>query len=174
MQILASLCQDRKGAAAAEMALVLPFLIALMFGAFELGHFFWSEHKVVKAVRDGARFAGRQPFTKFSCSSSNIIVGSGNNSADTTTINQIKNLTRTGNVAGSGNPLVRGWTNAQITVSVGCPSTTLTTGIYKGMANAPRVTVSAAVPYPSLFGSLGFNALSLNLNARSQAAVMGI
>ena len=44
------------GAAAAEMALVLPILIALMFGSFELGNYFLNQHVVTKAVRDGLRF----------------------------------------------------------------------------------------------------------------------
>lgn len=156
------------------MALMVPFLLVLMFGSFEMGHFFWSEHKVVKAVRDGSRFAARQPFQKFSCSQSSILLGDGSTNADTTLITQVKNLTRTGNVAGSGNPKIFGWTNTHITVSVSCPATALTTGIYKGLTNAPRVTVAATVPYPSLFGALGFNAVNLNLNAQGQSAVMGI
>jgi Flp pilus assembly protein TadG len=169
-----SLSRDQNGAAGAEMALMVPFLLALMFGSFELGHYFWSEHKIVKAVRDGARFAARQPFDKFSCSYTDIIVGGGSTAADTTLITQVKNLTRTGDTAGTGNPKVFGWANADITVSVSCPGTALTTGIYRGRTNAPRVTVAANVTYPSLFGVLGFNAANLRLNAQSQSAVMGI
>jgi Flp pilus assembly protein TadG len=174
MRPLLSLISDKKGAAGAEMALVVPMLLAIMFGSFEMGHFFWSEHKVVKAVRDGSRFAARQPFQKFSCSQTDILLGDGSTNADTAFITQVKNLTRTGNVAGSGNAKVFGWTNAHITVSVSCPGTALTTGIYKGLTNAPRVTVAATVPYPSLFGALGFNAVAINLNGQAQSPVMGI
>ena len=174
MNFLRSLIRNQTGAAGAEMALMVPMLIILMFGSFEMGHFFWSEHKVVKAVRDGSRFAARQPFTKFSCTQSGILLGDGTNNADTTLITQIKNLTRTGNIAGTGTEIVPGWTNAQVTITVSCPATVVNTGIYKGLTNAPRVTVAATVPYPSLFGALGINTNSINLNAQAQSPVMGI
>src|SRR3546814_13564998 len=63
-----SLARDRSGAAAAEMALVSPMLIILMFGSFELGNYFLDEHVVLKAVRDGARYAARQNCTTMPCS----------------------------------------------------------------------------------------------------------
>ena len=37
------LCSVR-GAAAAEMALILPLLFILLFGGFEAGHYVWSHH----------------------------------------------------------------------------------------------------------------------------------
>ena len=43
---------DSNGAAAAEMALVMPLLLIIMFGAMELGKFFLDQHVVVKSVRD--------------------------------------------------------------------------------------------------------------------------
>ncbi len=174
MNAALSLIRNEKGAAGAEMALMVPLLVTLMFGSFEMGNFFWNEHKVVKAVRDGSRFAARQSFPKFSCSQANILIGDGSATTDTAFVTQVKNLTRTGNFAGTGNPKVFGWTNTHITVSVSCPATAVTTGIYKGLTNAPRVTVATTVPYPSLFGALGFNASSINLNGQAQSPVMGI
>jgi Flp pilus assembly protein TadG len=162
MSRLADFRHDERGAAAVEMALIVPLLITLMFGSFELGNYFWSEHQVVKGVRDGARFAGRQSFTKITCST-----------VDAAVETQIKNLTRTGAITG-GTAKIRNWTDSNVTVTVSCPATPLTTGIYNSLANAPRVTVTAAVTYPSLFQRLGFNSSSLSLNASSQAAVMGI
>ena len=55
-----ALFRDCRGAAAAEMAMVLPLLLALMFGVTELGRYFWSEHVLLKGVwqcnrRDGGR-----------------------------------------------------------------------------------------------------------------------
>ena len=38
---------DSNGAAAAEMALVMPLLLIIMFGAMELGKFFLDQHVVV-------------------------------------------------------------------------------------------------------------------------------
>ena len=64
--------QDRSGAAAAEMAMVAPLLMILMLGAMELGHYFYSQHVVVKAVRDGARYASRHDFSNYTCPSTVI------------------------------------------------------------------------------------------------------
>ena len=47
-----SLLIDQSGSAAAELALSLPLLLILMFGSFEVGNYFLSEHVVQKAVRD--------------------------------------------------------------------------------------------------------------------------
>jgi Flp pilus assembly protein TadG len=156
------LFKQQSGTAAAEMALVTPLLITLMFGAFELGNYFLSEHVVVKAVRDGARFAGRQSFDTMPC---------GGPAANET---QIKNLVRTGTLTGTS-PRLAGWTsNTTITVTITCePTASGYSGIYSGLTDVPIVTVSASVPYSSLFNSLGFSSASLNLNAESQATVMG-
>lgn len=162
MPVLRSLVEDTKGAAAAEMALVTPLLVILLFGGFELGYYFYSQQVVTKAVRDGSRYAARLGFADYSgCAASS---GAESN---------IKTVTRTGTLSSASSPLLRGWTNAAtITVSVSCHAAT-TTGIYRNMAaGAPRVTVAASVPYTSLFGSLVFDD-DLTLNAEAQAAVMG-
>jgi Flp pilus assembly protein TadG len=160
---LASFMRDCSGVAAAEMALVTPLLIVLLFGAFESGNYFWNEHIVIKGVRDGARFAGRQSFDKFSCAAV----------TNTTALAAIKNLTRTGQASG-GTARLSGWTDSQVTVTVSCDSGT-TTGIYTGhTGGAPRVKVSATVPYTSLFGTVGFNTTGLSLSASAESAVMGI
>ncbi|MFA7586171.1 MAG: TadE/TadG family type IV pilus assembly protein [Novosphingobium sp.] len=152
---------DQRGAAAAEMALILPLLLALLFTGLEGAHYLYAEHQVVKGVRDGARYAGRLPFTSFTC-------GSLVNSSD---ITAVQNVTRTGLPTG-GNARVRGWVNTHVTVGASC--TALDTGIYQDMTNAPRVEVSATVPYISLFGMLtGFD-VDVSLHAAQQAAVMGI
>ena len=39
--------RDARGAAAAEMALMLPLLVVMLFVTFEGGYFLWNEHKVV-------------------------------------------------------------------------------------------------------------------------------
>jgi Flp pilus assembly protein TadG len=159
-----SYLRDARGTAAAEMALMLPLLVMLIFGTFEGGYFLWSEHKVVKGVRDGARYAARQNFTDFICSTNTI---------DPTVVDDVKNLTRTGTADGSGNDAVPGWTNADISVTLSCDDAT-DTGIYAKVGTAPRVKVSASVVYQSLFSTLGFDTTSIHLNASAQAAVMGI
>ena len=161
-----SLIASENGAAAVEMALVPPLLLTLMFGSFELGNYFMDNHVVAKAVRDGARYASRQGFSNMPCG------GTATNET------QIKTLVRTGSLTGV-TPKLPGWTNPDTTIFVTITCNTGNSysdkGIYSGMTGgAPVVTVTAAVPYNSLFGAVGFNATNLTINARSQAPVMGI
>ncbi len=152
----------RAGAAGAEMALVTPLLIVIMFGIFDAGSFFWNQHIVANGVRDGVRFAARQPLSAFS------------GCAPTTAVRDAtRNVTRTGRVTG-GTPRISNWTNAAtITVTSPCSSGT-TTGIYKNNpGGAPVVNVTATVVYQPLFNNLGFTTTNLNMKADAQAAVMG-
>lgn len=163
--------RNARGAAAAEMALILPLLVALLFLGFEGGYFLWNEHKVVKAVRDGARYAGRLSYASYDCDDNVIVDGA----AET----RIKNLTRTGRLTG-GTPAIQGWGSdaGDVTVSVDCESGH--GGIYEGNGgDAPRVTVSAAVPYPSspltnIAATLGFDTSGIVLRAEAQSPVMGL
>lgn len=163
LKTILEISRDRRASAAAEMALIMPLLFILMFGSFELGNFFYDEHIVVKAVRDGARFAGRQSFTDYAgCSPSSGM------------IDNVRNVTRTGQLFAGGTPRLGFWSDpATVTVTVTCSGGY--GGIYNGLSmGAPVVTVAAAVPYPSLFGSLGIDTTGFTLNAQSQAAVMGL
>lgn len=163
--LLKSLRKSTKGGAAAEMALVTPLLLGMLFGPLELGNYFYSEHVVAKAVRDGARYASRRSFADFSCSAPTNDV-----------IDKTRNVTITGQVATGGEMRLAGWSAANtVTVSVTCDTSGTYTGIYTGLSGGVRiVTVSASVPYTSILGRLGINNTSLTLNAQSQAAVMGV
>lgn len=160
-----ALC-DQRGSAAVEMALVTPIFMVLMFGAYDLGNYFLSEHVVVKAVRDGARYASRRSFADFTCSAPSTDVR-----------DKTRNLVRTGTIDGTGTPRLAGWADATtITVSAVCNTTNgaYDNGIYTGMATGvPVVTVTGTVPYTSLFKHFGVTNTTINLNATSQAAVMG-
>jgi hypothetical protein len=66
------------------------------------------------------------------------------------------------------------------TVTLACDSSSSDTyvnnGVYANFPNSgavPVVTVSATVPYNMLFGSYVFGSATLNLNATSQASVVG-
>ena len=157
-------CQ--KGAAAAEMALVTPLLLIILFGSVELGRYFHNEHLVVKAVRDGARFAARHDFGAFSACS-----GSPTGSVVTDT----QNVVRTGLLSG-GTAQLPNWAATTVTVTTSCSTGAggqTMSGIYRGRTTgAPIVTVTAAVPYTPLFGTMVFG--NLTLNATQQATVTGI
>lgn len=164
---LSRLFASSHAAAAVEMALITPFLVILMFGSFELGNYFLSEHVVAKAVRDGARYAARRSFTEFNCP----------NTVTNDVVDKTRNVTRTGQVGGGGTARLGNWTTAT-TVSVTLSCTAISSGnysgIYKGMTSVPRVRVSATVPYRSLFNNLGFTSSTLDLVSESEATVQGI
>jgi TadE-like protein len=172
MRFLRNFWRDERGAAAAEMALMTPLLLILMFAPFELGNFYWTQHKVTKGVRDAARFAARQPFALYDCGE--VILD-----ADVET--QIKNLARTGRLTGGTNKVI-GWENDEIAVTAVCRAapldgsgdTGITTGIYKGLPNAPVVRVETNLDYPSLFRTLGFDTTEVRMMAHSESAVMGL
>lgn len=166
------LLDDQSGAAAVEMALVTPFLIVLMFGSFELGKYFLDNHVVAKAVREGARFASRQGFSKFSCDSPATV--------DSGVVTSVQNLTRTNQVTSGGAPRLGYWTdlnsaNAKtVTVTLRCDTSGIYGNFYEGMAGVPVVTVSVSVDYNSLFSNLGFNTSGIRVASSSEVPVMGI
>jgi Flp pilus assembly protein TadG len=174
MRWLRTFLRDSCGAAAAEMALMLPLLTTLLFVTFEGGYFLWNEHKVVKGVRDGARYAGRLDFSEYGgCPVSTGAAGTFGGAS----LTMVQEVTRTGKTSG-GSPTVRGWANTHVTVT--CSYVSGSNGLYTANGgNAPRVTVTAAVPYPSspisdLVGMLGFDTSGIQLRASAQSPVMGL
>ncbi len=165
---------DGSGAAAAEMALVLPLLLTLMMGSVELGSYIYNEHILVKAVRDGARYAARQNFSNYSACSGEP---GGTVPAET------RVLVRTSLLAG-GSDRFADVDDADVFLDVRCETTAAPlsgptetiTGIYRGAANgAPIITVSASVPYTPVIGTaFGFSGIGFNINASEEAAVMGL
>ena len=156
--------RDTRGAAAAEMALMIPLLLTLMFVGFEAGHYFYTEHKVIKAVREGARYAGRQPWGFINCT----------DPIDAAAESRIKQVTLTGTLTGTV-PRVPGMTLDSITVKRGCANAYEGLGIFKGTADgAPLVLVEARTAYPSLFEQLGLLKSSIDVQASAQAVVSGI
>lgn len=166
---LLALARNNRATAAVEMVLCLPLMFGLVFGALELGYYFMTEHAVVKAVRDGARYAARRPFTDYpGCSPSSGL-------RDAT-----RNVTRTGQIASGGTPRFASWDDPNsIDVTATCVSAGTYTGIYIDRATGapvatPVVTVKATVPYTLLTGRLGLGNVTLSLHAQSEAAVTGI
>ena len=168
-----SLLANRSGSAAVEMALVMPLLLALMFGSAEAGNYFMNEHSLIKAVRDGARFAARRPFSDYT--------GCSTVSSSLTTDTQ--NVVMGGYLA-SASITTPNISTSNVTVTTSCTSTAggqNMLGIYRGRPGcgssggcAQVVIVTAQVPYRSILRSLGFSGIGMNLNASSQAAVGGI
>ena len=55
--LLASCLRSRRAAGGAEFALILPVLIALLFGVIDVGRFMWQLNQAEKATQVGARMA---------------------------------------------------------------------------------------------------------------------
>lgn len=178
MKNLRRLLAASSGAAAVEMALVTPILLTLMFGSAEVGNYFVNEHSLVKAVRDGARFAARQGLSNYATCSGTL--ASGNATADA-----IKNVVMNGYYSG-GTGITPNIKVADITITWNCAAKANSVdmkGIYKTRASlcaagslgcAQWVTVSATVNYQPILSSMGFSGLNIQLNAAQQAAIMGI
>lgn len=173
---LRTLAGDRSGNAAVEFVLVLPILTGILFGATELGNYFYNEHILVKAVRDGARFAARQNLNSFTNCASTTASDLGSIYTDT------RALVRQGVLSGGSDRLIR-WSDSGFRMSVTCTTSaggTALGGFYNGVTDsagtkigAPIVTVTAQVPYQSVLQTLGLTNTSYNLNATQQAAVIG-
>ena len=162
-----SILRDRKGSAAVEMALVTPLLLVILFGSVEVGNYFYNEHLLTKAVRDGARYAARQNFSYYACSGA----PTGTVVADT------RKIVKTGYLAPPANSdRLYSWNDNTIILDTSCNTALALTGIYRGKATgAPIVTVSATVPYRPIARTLfGFSGVGVNLNATQRAAVTGL
>lgn len=57
MTIVGRLARDRKGASAAEFALVVPLLLLFIFGIIDVGRLMWTLNKAEKATQVGVRAA---------------------------------------------------------------------------------------------------------------------
>ena len=186
MRRVKSFLRDTRGAAAAEMALILPLLLIILFGSLELGNYFMDEHRLVQSVRDGARFAARQNFTNYpACSGSIPTEG-----VDDTPFENTHSMVRKGTLSSTANDLLPKWDDGGTTfsISVRCESSVngsdmlgiyrsrLSTNCNGGTANgcAQVVTVTASLPYQPILQAFGFTGSGFQLNATSEAAVTGI
>ena len=157
-----SLAIDQSGAAAAEMALILPLALALLFTTFEGSYYMICEHRVVKGVRDAARYAARLDMSNYTCPGATF----------TGSLPTVQNLTRTGVLSG-GTATVPGWINRDVTVGVTCASGQ--GGIYAATGgNAPKVRISTRLVYPSIMSTLGFTNATIYIGAEAQSPVIGI
>lgn len=162
---------EDRGAAAVEMALLTPILALIMAGSAETGRYFYHEHVLTKAVRDGAVFAARYPIDKFNCTTFTV---------DPTVVSNIRSLVRTGALSG-GSDLLPWWTatsGVSFTMTLTCPTAaggTTLGGIYTANGGkVPVVAVRAILPYRTMMSVAGLAVGTFNLDASEQAAVQGL
>lgn len=174
------LLSDTAGTAAAEMAMTLPFVLVLIAGAFEMGHYFYSEHRLVEGVRDAARYAGRHAQNAFDASCGTTLA------SDNAIVTDAELIASKGSLDATDDDRLWGWGQdaADFSISVTCAMTAddgdastadqAMSGIYRDSSvGAPLLTVTASIPHPTVFGYFGVP-MGLTLNATSQSAVMGI
>lgn len=163
--------RDTRAAAAAEMALILPMAFALIFTTMEAGYYFQTEHKAVKYVREGARFAARQTFDNFDCSNAGALSQA---ATDNGVIGRIQNVTLTG-LASGGDPRIAEWEATDINIEVSCDEN-YGTGLYSGTEHvkAPTVLVWTRFSYTPILGLLGFDVSDIDVVAQAESAVTGI
>lgn len=174
MNFAGRLARDMRAAAAAEMALVTPLLLIIGMGAVEMGNYYLDEHRLVKAVRDGARYAARQDFSNYAgCTTTAANV-------PTTLKSNTQLIVQTG-LLSSGSDLLTNWGSATFTVQMTCTSTAGTQtlgGIYTNTSGGQPpavVIVTATIPYqPIALSGFGFKATGYNLYAQEQASVTGV
>lgn len=174
--MLRKLFNANGGAAAAEFAMILPLSLLLLFTALEAGHYFYSQHQLVKGLRDGARYGARHPASDFGADCTNP-------SSKATVTNSlaadIRAVALTGRITG-GSEIRSGWdvSDVTFTVEIECldPSTTpeAAAGIFADGELAPRLTLTASIGYNSLFNGMGVITDGYNLNGTQRAVVMGI
>lgn len=167
------LWRDCSGVAGAEMVLILPLATFMVLVTLDAGYFMYTEHAVIKSVRDAARWGSRQPLSAFDCTAETgdtLITGSNPNLGAIR--NNIANLVRFGDLSTTGPLVVSGWADGQVEVSYSCEA--VGTGIYQNDGYAPKITVVGKPNYPSLFGAMGGFPSSLKLVAREQAVVAGV
>jgi len=143
---------DEHGAALVEVALVIPFLLLLSAGVFELSNILNTRLLLEAGVEDGARYMAR-------CNDSNwsncVTLGT--------------NLAVNGAVTG-GSARVKGWVTTQVTVTpTYTPAVDAATGteLYlSSTANVNVVEVSTSFPYSDLglWSYLGFGALTITVS----------
>ncbi|TPI35048.1 pilus assembly protein [Mesorhizobium sp. B3-2-1] len=143
---------EENGAALVEVALVVPFMLLLSAGVFELSNILNTRLLLEAGVEDGARYMAR-------CNDSNW----------NTCVTLGTNLAVNGAVT-NGTARVTGWKTSQITVT---PSLTdavdATTGTELYLSSTPKVAVvevSTSFPYSDLglWSYLGFGALTITVS----------
>ena len=122
------LWKQEDGAALVEMALILPFLTVLIFGAFEVGNLLYQYQLIESGVRDGARYLARVSNPAISTKVCDpLVIGS---ATYTTNAKQIAIY----GAIGGATQRVSWWGTADITIT------------YSTIANAPD-PVSGLSPY---------------------------
>lgn len=158
---LTSSCMNsaERGLAMVELAILMPLLVMLVFGVFELGRALYQEQVITKAATAGARYMTRA----YGVLDENCAAQDGWNEA----VDNARNLTV---FAGKTTPLISNMSVGDVSVSA-----------ERRVLPAPAgpvcvILVSVVFPFAGIFGEtlIPFTDIgALTLNASSQAVYIG-
>lgn len=173
MGVFRSFLSDSRATAAVEMVLIMPFATVLTVTAMEAGTYLYTEHQVVKGVRDAARYAARLPLSTYNCTAPSAAADVPTAGSSGTAWGNIANIAVYGNVAGSGPRRVWTWstTGTDLSIKYACITAD---GIYSATGFAPQITVVGKPTYPSLFKTLAGFPATYRLFARQQSLGAGV
>lgn len=139
----------QRGVATIEFAICAPVLLLLMLATAEVGRMLLQYNALSKAVRDGARYTVREAANG---STGTVLISN-------SVRNNTRNLVVTGNMAGTGTPILPGLTVANVTVT---------------NAGAGFVAVSATYTYQPILGAAlpTFGSGAINTNVPLTATVV--
>ena len=126
--------REERGAQLAELAIVLPIFLMLFGAAAEYGRYFYEYTTLDKAVRAGSRY---------------LATAAVNGTEDA----KAKNIVVYGNPAGTGNPVVKGLTTANVVItrSGGVPVLPQTVKVeISGYTYQPVFDLGKLIKVPSL------------------------
>ncbi len=133
--MLNRLLRREDGIAVTELALVTPIFLLMFLSSIELGHMIYYSIAVEKGLRSAVTYAGRVEMH------------------DTTTIQNTKNIVKTGEPSGTDEFLVRGWADPDASVTF---ATNTYTQEITGSQSVEEtvISVTADVPYVAVVGVL--------------------
>lgn len=161
--------RDERGGPLAELALILPFLLILLFGAFEIARLLWLQYMITKGVQDAARYAARHPA---SIDSGSCVPGS---AAWTNVVTNAQTIATRGDLAAT-TLHYSAFTPSTVTVAVNCvaPAGSMVTSNPGAGANVPIVVVSAAVPVTDIGFFKFVSATAITLRAEHRELAVGL
>lgn len=149
LNLLLRLVRCTSGTATLEGALVIPVAISLMAGGVEFGRVYSTASTADKSMRDAARYLARVCDPNFTggCISATAVCGWG--------LTNAKNLAVYGNLSGTGNPLITGWSLSNITLQQPTDCSTLPT----------IIQLKATVPFTAtMLSAVGLsNTITMNV-----------
>jgi Flp pilus assembly protein TadG len=156
---LRDLWRCESGSALVEMTIILPLAVALMVGVVDFGVGLSTQATANKAVREAARYLSSLP-------SAACTQGWAQTNA--------KNLAVYGNTAGTGSPLISGWSTGSVTATCTPCSTTASCGFDQATGPQYVATVIATVSFiPWMYSGTVPVTHTLTLSAQHEERVVG-